>query len=93
MCDLVTIFTMFFTEVMKVFRTADGEALYRLRRSTRPAVISSLAFRSDDGYLAVALPGGKWAGPIPMAAGMVGSYGLSKNWWCQNAPLVEMFDS
>jgi len=40
--------------VMKVFRTADGEALYRLRRSTRPAVISSLAFRSDDGYLAVA---------------------------------------
>lgn len=57
MCDLVTIFTMFFTEVMKVFRTADGEALYRLRRSTRPAVISSLAFRSDDGYLAVALPG------------------------------------
>ncbi len=44
-------------EVMKVFRTADGEALYRLRRSTRPAVISSLAFRSDDGYLAVALPG------------------------------------
>lgn len=40
--------------VMKVFRTADGEALYRLRRSTRPASISSLAFRPDDCYLAVA---------------------------------------
>lgn len=39
---------------MKVFRTADGEALYRLRRSTRPAQISSLAFRPDDCYLAVA---------------------------------------
>lgn len=43
--------------VMKVFRTKDGEALYRLRRSfsTRPAVISSLAFGGpDDCYLAVA---------------------------------------
>jgi len=40
--------------VVKVFRTSDGQALYRLRRSTRPAVISSLTFRSDDCFLAVA---------------------------------------
>ncbi|CAJ1410994.1 unnamed protein product [Effrenium voratum] len=39
--------------VMKVFRTADGEALYRLRRSTRAAHISCLTFR-DDAFLAVA---------------------------------------
>jgi len=40
--------------VAKVFRTSDGQALYRLRRSTRSAVISSLAFRSDDNFLAMA---------------------------------------
>lgn len=40
--------------VVKVFQTADGQLLYRLRRSTRPALISSLAFRSDEKFLAVA---------------------------------------
>jgi len=40
--------------VMKVFQSSDGQLLYRLRRSTRPAVISSITFRSDDRFLAVA---------------------------------------
>eukprot|EP00930_Biecheleria_cincta_P056510 TRINITY_DN42615_c0_g1_i1.p1 TRINITY_DN42615_c0_g1~~TRINITY_DN42615_c0_g1_i1.p1 ORF type:complete len:469 (-),score=84.89 TRINITY_DN42615_c0_g1_i1:68-1474(-) len=40
--------------VVKVFQTSDGHPLYRLRRSTRPAVISSLAFRNDDCFLAAA---------------------------------------
>eukprot|EP00442_Polarella_glacialis_P048256 CAMPEP_0115049654 /NCGR_PEP_ID=MMETSP0227-20121206/1327_1 /TAXON_ID=89957 /ORGANISM="Polarella glacialis, Strain CCMP 1383" /LENGTH=363 /DNA_ID=CAMNT_0002433379 /DNA_START=224 /DNA_END=1312 /DNA_ORIENTATION=+ len=40
--------------VVKVFQTSDGQQLYRLRRSTRPAAISCLSFRSDDCFLAVA---------------------------------------
>lgn len=41
--------------VVKVFQTApDGQLLYRLRRSISSSIISSLAFRSDDKYLAVA---------------------------------------
>jgi len=40
--------------VVKVFQTVDGQLLYRLRRSARPTTISSLAFRADDKFLAVA---------------------------------------
>lgn len=40
--------------VVKVFQASDGQLLYRLRRSARPAVISCLTFRSDDRFLAVA---------------------------------------
>lgn len=40
--------------VVKVFQRSDGQLLYRLRRSARPAQISCLSFRSDDRYLAVA---------------------------------------
>lgn len=40
--------------VVKVFQSSDGQLLYRLRRSTRPAEISCLTFRSDDRFLAVA---------------------------------------
>lgn len=40
--------------VVKVFKTSNGELLYRLRRSARPAVISSLVFRPDDRFLGVA---------------------------------------
>lgn len=40
--------------VVKMWRARDGELLHRLRRSTRPRSISSLAFREDDRYLAVA---------------------------------------
>lgn len=40
--------------VVKVFQRSDGQLLYRLRRSARPAVISCLTFRSDDRFLAVA---------------------------------------
>lgn len=39
--------------VVKVFQTSDGQLLYRLRRSTRPAAISCLTFRPDDRFLAV----------------------------------------
>eukprot|EP00812_Abedinium_dasypus_P016013 NODE_968_length_1288_cov_315.959448.p1 GENE.NODE_968_length_1288_cov_315.959448~~NODE_968_length_1288_cov_315.959448.p1 ORF type:complete len:372 (+),score=71.60 NODE_968_length_1288_cov_315.959448:3-1118(+) len=42
--------------VVKLFRSSDGQLLYRLRRSMRPAAVSSLAFRSDDRFLAVAGP-------------------------------------
>jgi len=40
--------------VVKVFQTSDGQLLYRLRRSVRPASISCLTFHSDDRFLAVA---------------------------------------
>ncbi|CAE8625625.1 unnamed protein product [Polarella glacialis] len=40
--------------VVKVFQTSDGQPLFRLRRSTRPASISCLTFRADDSFLAVA---------------------------------------
>lgn len=40
--------------VVKVFQSADGQLLYRLRRSARPANISCLTFRWDDRFLAVA---------------------------------------
>lgn len=40
--------------VAKVFQTSDGQLLYRLRRSARPATISCLTFRNDDRFLAVA---------------------------------------
>jgi len=40
--------------VCKVFNTSDGQILFRLRRSTRPAVISCLQFSPDDRFLAVA---------------------------------------
>lgn len=40
--------------VVKVFQASDGQLLYRLRRSARPTSISSLAFRADDKFLAVA---------------------------------------
>jgi len=40
--------------VVKVFQTSDGQLLYRLRRSARPALISCLIFRHDDRFLGVA---------------------------------------
>jgi len=40
--------------VLKVFQRSDGQLLYRLRRSARPAEISCLVFRDDDRFLAVA---------------------------------------
>lgn len=40
--------------VVKVFQTSDGQLLYRLRRSARPASISSLCFAHDDRFLGVA---------------------------------------
>jgi len=39
--------------VVKVFQRSDGQLLYRLRRSARPAQIACLAFRADDRFLAV----------------------------------------
>lgn len=40
--------------VAKVFTTKEGQLLYRLRRSMRPATISCLAFRPGDQFLAAA---------------------------------------
>jgi len=40
--------------VCKVFNTSDGQILFRLRRSTRPAGISCLQFSHDNRFLAVA---------------------------------------
>merc|ERR1719262_329315 len=40
--------------VVKVFQSSNGQELYRLRRSARPAVISCLVFRPDDRFLGVA---------------------------------------
>jgi WD40 repeat protein len=40
--------------VVKVFRTQDGSLLQDFRRGANPAAISSLTFRSDSAYLAVA---------------------------------------
>jgi hypothetical protein len=40
--------------VVKVFQSSTGQLLYRLRRSARPAVISSLVYSSDDRFLGVA---------------------------------------
>lgn len=40
--------------VCKVFQTKDGQILFRLRRSNRPAQISCLQFSHDDRFLAVA---------------------------------------
>jgi len=39
--------------VVKVFQRSDGQLLYRLRRSARPASIACLTFRHDDRFLAV----------------------------------------
>lgn len=39
--------------VVKVFQTSNGQLLYRLRRSARPATISCLVFRKDDRFLGV----------------------------------------
>lgn len=38
--------------VVKVFQTSDGQLMYRLRRSTRPATISCLTFSPDQRFLA-----------------------------------------
>lgn len=40
--------------VVKVFQCSNGQELYRLRRSARPAVITCLVFRLDDRFLGVA---------------------------------------
>lgn len=40
--------------LVKVFQTKDGQELYRLRRGTSQTTISSIAFRCDDRFLAVA---------------------------------------
>jgi hypothetical protein len=40
--------------VVKVFRTQDGSLLQDFRRGANPAAISSLTFRADSAYLAVA---------------------------------------
>jgi WD40 repeat protein len=40
--------------VVKVFRTQDGSLLQDFRRGANPAAISSLTFRADGAYLAVA---------------------------------------
>jgi len=40
--------------VVKVWRACDGQLLHRLRRSARKAAVTSLAFREDDRFLAVA---------------------------------------
>jgi len=40
--------------VIKVFNTSEGQLLYELRKSTRPSVITCLAFRPDDRFLGVA---------------------------------------
>jgi WD40 repeat protein len=40
--------------VVKVFQCSNGQELYRLRRSARPAAITCLSFRLDDRFLGVA---------------------------------------